>query len=91
MATKGYKTIKGKMGVLGWISRIALIVWTVVMIVWMVGAGNIASEQTTAGGAFGAGIGITMIIVLWVAGTVIFGIWAMLTRPAKTLVPTDGD
>ena len=84
---KGYRTVKGKLGVFGWVSRVAMIVWTVVMIVWMVAAGNIASEQTTAGGALGAGIGITMIIVLWVAGTVIFGIWAMLTRPPKTLVP----
>ena len=39
-AKKGYKTIKGKMGVFGWISRIALIVWTAVMIGWMVGAGT---------------------------------------------------
>lgn len=89
MAKSGYRTIKGKLGVFGWISRIALIGWTVIMVAWMVHAGNVASDVTTAGGAVGAGIGIGMIIVLWVAGTVIFGIWALLTRPPKTLVPTE--
>ena len=89
MAKNGYRTVKGKMGVFGWISRIALVLWTIIMIVWLVGAGDIASDVKTAGEAIGAGIGITMIIALWMAGTVIFGIWAMLTRPPRTLVPDD--
>ena len=87
-----YQTIKGKLGVFGWISRIMLIVWTIAMIAWLVSAGHVASDAKTGGEEVGAAIGIGLLIGLWVAGTVIFGIWALLTRPPKTLVPIeDGD
>ena len=89
MAKKGYRTVKGRLGVIGWISRIALVVWTVAMIGWLWGAGDMASEATSTAEQVGVGIGIWMIIIVWMVGTVIFGIWALLTRPARTMVPID--
>ena len=84
-----YKTIRGKLGFFGWASRIALIGWTVAMLAWLVHGSNVAKDADTAGAAIGAGLGIGIIIALWVGGTVIFGIWALLTRPPKALVPQD--
>ena len=89
MAKKGYRTVKGRLGVIGWISRIALFGWTIVMIAWLWSAGHVASEASSTAEQVGAGIGIWMIVVIWMVGTIIFGIWALLTRPAKALVPID--
>ena len=90
MAKKAnYRTVKGKLGVFGWVSRVLLIGWNVAMLAWMIGGLGVAGDQSSVGGVIGAGIGITMIIVLWVVGTVILGIWALLTRPPKALVPVE--
>lgn len=86
---KQFRTVKGKLSVFGWMSRIVLVAFTVIMIAWMFHGSNVASEADSVGAAIGVGIGFTMIIGIWVAGTVIFGIWALLTRPPRTLVPMD--
>ena len=87
---KGYKTIREKLGVFGWISRIVFLGFTLLMLYWIfVHGGNVAQDVDSTAGAIGVGIGITALVIIWLVGTVIFGIWVLLTRPAKTLVPKD--
>ena len=88
---KGYRTVRGRLGAFGWASRVLLIGWNIAMLAWVVTAGGVASDASSLGEKAGAGIGIMMIVIIWVAGTVIIGIWALLTRPPKTLVPIEED
>ena len=39
------------------------------------------SEAARAGAAIGTGIGVTMILIIWVIGAVITGLLALMTRP----------
>ena len=95
----GYRTVKGKMGVFGWISRIVLVIFNAIMIGWVVSVpGNVDEAARRTGGFYteseqtaATGISIVLIIVVWAAGTVILGIWALLTRPPRTLVPLTED
>ena len=94
----GYRTVKGKMGLFGWVSRIVLVVFNALMIGWVVSlSGNVDEAATRAGlhtedeRVVATGFSIIMIIAVWAAGTVILGIWALLTRPPRTLVPIDDD
>ena len=40
-----------------------------------------ASEAEKAGAAIGTGMGVTMILIIWVIGAVITGLLAIMTRP----------
>lgn len=42
---------------------------------------SLATEAERAGAAVGTGIGVTMLLILWVIGAVILGLMALLTRP----------
>ena len=86
-----YRTVKGKLGVFGWTSRILLVIWNIAMIVWLVAAGHVASESENVYEEVGAATGIVALIAVWVAGVVIIGIWALLTRAPKTLVPIEDE
>ena len=89
----GYQEIKGKLGVFGWAWRILLLGWQALMIAWLVQYLTFVAPMVEAGGAPGAGaaiggtIGVGMIIAIWVAGTIILGLFVLLTRRTKTLVP----
>lgn len=39
------------------------------------------SGAEAAGHAIGTGIGVTLLVIMWLTGTVILGIMALLTRP----------
>lgn len=41
------------------------------------------SEAEQAGAAIGTGLGMMMLIFIWVAGDVVFGLITLLTRPKR--------
>ena len=89
----GYQEIHGRLGFFGWIWRILLAVWQVVVIGWLVNYITAVDEMVQIGGAKGAGaviggsIGIGLIIAVWIGGSIILGIFVLLTRRAKAIVP----
>ncbi len=91
----GYQEIRGKLGVFGWIWRILLLIWQAAMIGWVVSYASAVAPAVEAGGAEGVGaaiggtIGIGFIIAIWVGGTVILGLFVLLTRRTKAMVPID--
>lgn len=64
--------------------------FNIIMALWVAGGlshnanqmqGMSAAEQT--GFAIGTGIGIALLLMLWVVGDVILGLFALLTRPRR--------
>lgn len=88
-----YQEIRGRMGLFGWIWRIALAVWHVAMIAWIVQFVSTVAPMVEAGDAEGAvaaiggTIGIGFIFAIWVGGTVIIGLFVLLTRRTRAIVP----
>ena len=74
----------------------ALLIWTVVMIIWVVGgsmaAGNTACDpilsQATcdAAKAIGGGIGVTIIIIIWFIGFIVLGLIWLMSRPKDNVL-----
>ena len=89
----GYQEIRGKLGFFGWVWRILLAVWQVAMIGWIVSYAQTIAPMVEAGGAKGTGaaiggtLGVGMIIAVWVGGTIILGLFVLLTRRTKAIVP----
>ena len=48
-------------------------------------------DATIAGAAIGAGLAWTFILFVWLVGTIILGMFVLMTRPAKTIVQTTHD
>lgn len=88
-----YQEVRGKLGLFGWVWRILLAIWQALMIGWFVSYLSAVAPMVDAGGAKGAGavlggtIGVGFIVAIWVGGTVIFGLFVLLTRRTKALVP----
>jgi len=64
-----------------WLFNLLMILW-----IWAAVKGSSETMQSMSGseqvGAqIGTGIGITMLVVIWVFGDVILGLMALLTRP----------
>lgn len=79
---------KSKRGILGKISILVFWGFNALMLLILISGIQTTSESGQAltgaeevGHAIGAGIGITMILVVWVIGAVILGLMALLTRP----------
>jgi hypothetical protein len=97
MTTVRYKEVKGKVGVFGKVWRVLFWGWQVLMLAWLVGYARDVSplikEHTSPAGevSIGTGIGLTvavaMIAFFWVAGSVILGLFVLITRRTKMLVP----
>lgn len=85
----GKQLRKPKRGIFGKICLWLFYLYNLLMIVWLVAGMNAVSEKTAtlatdaerAGAAIGTGLGITMILIIWVIGAVITGLFALLTRP----------
>ncbi len=92
---EGYQEIRGRLGFFGWTSRILLSGWQLLMLGWIVSYSKTVSSLVDAGGAQGAGaaigggIGVGFIIFIWASGTVILGIFVLLTRRSKAIVPIE--
>ena len=87
MATQIAKTKRGIFGKICisvfWIFQILMVLW-----IWAGISGN--SEQghlDSTAGQVGTGIGVALIVIVWLVGTVIFGVIAMLTK-GKTVIET---
>jgi hypothetical protein len=84
----GYQLRKAKRGVVGKIIKWSFIGFNILMIIWLISGMGTATEgfdtMTEAeqlGTAIGAGIGLWMIISIWVLGDIILGLFVLFTRP----------
>ena len=79
---------KPQRSLFGKIIKWTFIGYNVLMLFWFISGLNVASDGITnsasdaekAGATIGSGIGIMLIIFVWTAGTVILGIFTLLTR-----------
>ena len=63
-------------------------VFNIIMVAWIWGGGGDAIQSTKTlsgaeqvGAAIGTGIGITVLVIIWLIGAIILGIMSLLTRP----------
>ena len=86
---RGYKEIVGKRSVAGHIARVLFWGFNIFMVIWMVsGLNATVGEEGTLGTAesIGVGIGVTMLLIFWVLGDIILGLFYFFTRPTRHLV-----
>lgn len=82
------KIEKPKRSLFGKIVKYTFIGFNILMLVWFIGGmasaskgiENATTEAEQAGAAIGTGLGAMFIIFIWIAGAVILGIMAFLTR-----------
>lgn len=83
----GHVLRKPKRSLFGKLCLWSFYIWNALMILWIVsGLNEVSNIETSsdveqAGVAIGAGIGMTIIITIWVVGDIITGLFALLTRP----------
>lgn len=76
-------------GFMGKLFKWVFILFNILMVIWLIGAFNVTgdaintagSDAEAAGTAIGAGIGMTMLFMLWVIGDIILGIFVLMTKP----------
>ncbi len=95
----GYKEIKGKLSFFVKTFRLLFWGWQILM-VWLFMASTtemapiVAGAQSDAARA-GAGLGVVfswgVIVFFWVSGTVILGLFVLMSRRTRMLVPVDKD
>lgn len=86
----GHPIRKPKRGFFGKIIKWVFILFNVFMIWWLFAGTNGAMEMQQgmtgaerAGAQIGTGIGIMMILTVWVIGDIILGLFVLFTRPSK--------
>ena len=96
IVAKGFREVSGRLSFFGWTWRILFGGWNLLMAAWaIIGVAGTSSdskgesEAETIGAAIGVGIGLTFILVVWAAGSVILGLFVLFTRPAKAIVPIE--
>ena len=85
----GVQLRKPKRTFFGKLIKWSFIAFNVLMAIWLVGGMGSASDKIDAmssnaekaGAAIGTGIGATIVIVLWVLGDIILGLFVLFTRP----------
>lgn len=83
----GTQLRKLRRGPVGQIFKWLFILWNILMLIWLIsGLVSVSRIDTTnayevAGAAIGASIGATFIVVIWIFGDIILGLFALLTRP----------
>ena len=93
LSKSGYQEVKGNLGFFGWLWHILFWLWQIAMVFWIVSYTTEVAPMVDSGGAEGAGaaigatIGVGFIIAIWCAGSVIFGIFVLLTRRSKAIIP----
>ena len=86
-----YQEVRGKRGFFGKLILWGFWIFQALMLVWLIGYwGTIGEQMDTAtsdaaqaGTAIGGTLGTGMIVFFWLAGTVILGVFALLTRGPK--------
>jgi ssDNA-binding Zn-finger/Zn-ribbon topoisomerase 1 len=83
----GAKLRKLRRGFFGGLIKYSFILFNILMMVWLFGAFSEVSkidpgsDAGRVGVAIGTAIGTSMIVGIWVAGSVILGLLTLLTRP----------
>lgn len=84
----GVQLRKPKRGFFGKLIKWSFIGFNILMAIWLIGGMGAAtdgmdamSEAERAGAAIGTGIGVALILGIWVIGDVILGLFVLLTRP----------
>lgn len=88
---------KRRRGIFGWIVAILFWGFNLLMAIWLWGAfsvtssvvGEAASDAEKAGAMIGAGIGVTMILWVWVFGAFILGLMMLFTRGRKEIITVE--
>lgn len=80
-----------KRGFFGWVFLLIFIGWNVLMLLWLIASLNGIGQQLDASSnpdatAVGNAIGMMFLIFVWAAGSLIFGLLAILTRGSKVLI-----
>ena len=85
----GKQLRKPKRGVMGKIFLWVFYLFNVLMLIWLIGGmnaasnvvSNAASEAERAGASIGTGIGAMFILFIWAIGDIITGLLAFMMRP----------
>lgn len=84
----GVQLRKPKRGFFGKLIKWSFIGFNILMAIWLIGGMGAAtdgmdamSEAERAGAAIGTGIGVALILGIWMIGDVILGLFVLLTRP----------
>lgn len=79
---------KPKRGFFGKLTVFAFWGFNALMVLWIWGGTQSAVETSSglsgaeaAGAAIGTGIGVTLLVMIWLVGAIILGLMALLTRP----------
>ena len=73
-----------KWGFVGW--NLLMVFWLGSYLVQVVPMVEMGSSAERAGAAVGTTMGVSLIMMLWMAGTVILGVFVLLTRGKKVIV-----
>ena len=86
----GHPIRKPKRGFFGKLFKWSFIAFNILMVVWLIGGTNAALDTQEglqgaelAGAQIGTGLGVSMILLLWVLGDIILGLFVLFTRPSK--------
>jgi len=92
MATIIRKEVR-KRGFFGWVFLLIFLGFNALMLAWLIsywsipGEGiNSADSAKAAGTAIGGTIGTGMLLTVWVFGSIITGLLALVTRGRKTII-----
>ncbi len=84
----GVQLRKPTRGFFGKLMKWGFICFNIVMTAWLVGGMSKAAETMdgmsgaeSVGGAIGTGLGVAIIISIWVFGDVVLGLFVLFTRP----------
>jgi len=84
----GTQLRKPKRGFFGKLFKWLFVLFNFLMAIWVIGGFNAATKDydalsgaEQAGAAIGTGLGVAMLLVLWVIGAVILGLFVIFTRP----------
>ncbi|MQW55657.1 hypothetical protein [Sinorhizobium meliloti] len=84
----GVQLRKPKRGFFGKLFKWSFIAFNILMAIWIVGGTSAATKgydtmsgAEQAGAAIGAGIGITLLLGIWLIGDIILGLFVLFTRP----------
>lgn len=84
----GVQLRKAKRGFMGKLFKWSFIAFNALMAIWTVGGFNAATKDydalsgaEQAGAAIGTGVGMIMVMTVWVIGAVILGLFVLFTRP----------
>ncbi len=86
----GFALKKPQRSMMGKIFKWLFIGFNILMLIWLIGGVGSATESMEgmkgaerAGAEIGTGIGVMLIISMWVMGDIILGLFVLFTRPKK--------